>query len=162
MRPLVIGVGNRWRGDDGVGPLTIDALAALGADGPDADLIALDGEPGRLVAAWEDRSRVVVVDAIVTGDRPGTVHCIAAHPDADRDRIEGWQATAGSHGNGIAAAIALGRALDRLPVRLVVVGVEPGRLDHGDELSPAVAAAIHIVTELVTHAVNEEVDSPCA
>ena len=68
MRPLVIGVGNRWRGDDGIGPKTIDALAALGADGPDAELVTLDGEPGRLVAAWQDRSRVVVVDAIVAGD----------------------------------------------------------------------------------------------
>jgi hydrogenase maturation protease len=162
MRPLVIGVGNRWRGDDGIGPKTIEALAALGADGPEADLVALDGEPGRLVAVWEGRSRVVIVDAIVTGDASGTVHCIAAHPGAGPDRIDGWQTATGSHGNGIAAAIALGRALDRLPEQLVVVGVEPGCLDHGDELSPAVAAAIDIVTELVTHVVNEDLDSPCA
>jgi hydrogenase maturation protease len=162
MRPLVIGVGNRWRGDDGIGPRTIDALAALGADGPDAELVALDGEPGRLVAAWHNRWRVVVVDAIVAGDPPGTIHCIAAHPGAGLDQIDGRPTAASSHGNGIAAAIALGRALDRLPEQLVVVGVEPGQLDHGDSLSPAVAAAIDTVTELVTHVVNEEVDSPCA
>ncbi len=155
MRTLVIGVGNRWRGDDGIGPRTVEALAALGADGPDADLLTLDGEPGRLVAAWEDRSRVVVVDAIVTGDPPGTVHCVTTG-------FAGRGAAASSHGNGIAEAVALGRALGRLPERLVMVGVEPGRLDHGDELSPAVAAALDTVIRLVTHVVTEEVGAPCA
>jgi hydrogenase maturation protease len=157
MRPLVIGVGNRWRGDDGIGPRTIEALHA---DGVDAELITLDGEPSRLVASWQDRSRVVVVDAIVEGDPPGTIHCIAAHPGPDR--LEGWQPATGSHGNGVAAAIALGRALGRLPEQLVVVGVEPGRLDHGDAMSPAVAAALDTVTELVTHLVRGEVAAPCA
>lgn len=155
MRPLVIGVGNRWRGDDGIGPLTIDALAALGTDGPDADLIALDGEPGRLVAAWEDRSRVVVVDAIVTGAAPGTVHCVTSG-------FAGRGAGASSHGNGIAEAVALGRALDRLPEQLVVIGIEPGRLDHGAELSPTVAAALDTVVRLVCERVDEEAGAPCA
>jgi hypothetical protein len=39
----------------------------------------------------------------------------------------------------------------------VVVGVEPERLDHGDGLSPAVAAALDTVTELVTHLVRGQV-----
>ena len=51
-----------------------------------------------------------------------------------------------------------------------MIGVEPGRLDHGDALSPAVAAAIDalvatvidLATEPVTHLVGEEVASPCA
>ncbi len=162
MRSLVIGVGNRWRGDDGIGPRTIEALAALGADGPDAELLTLDGEPGRLVDAWHDRSQVVVVDAIVAGEAPGTIHCIAAHPGTGPNRLDGCRAAASSHGNGIVAAIALGRALDRLPEQLVVLGVEPCRLDHGDALSPEVDAAIGTVTELITHFVNEDVDSPCA
>ena len=170
MKPLVIGVGNRWRGDDGIGPKTIEELAALGADGPDAELVTLDGEPGRLVTAWQDRSRVVVVDAIVAGDPPGTIQCINAHPGAEADRLAGWSVAAGSHGNGVAAAVALGRALGRLPEQLVVVGIEPGRLDHGDALSPAVAAAIdcvvdtvvRLVTEPVTHPVRGEVRAPCA
>ena len=66
VNPLVIGVGNRWRGDDGVGPCTIEALARI--EGLDAELLTLDGEPARLVAAWQGRSVVVIVDAIVTGD----------------------------------------------------------------------------------------------
>ena len=152
MRPLVIGVGNRWRGDDGIGPKTIDAIEAIGVD---AELLTLDGEPGRLVAAWEDRSRVVVVDAIVTGAAPGTVHCVTSG-------FGGRGAGASSHGNGIAEAVALGRALGRFPEQLVVIGVEPGRLDHGDELSSAVAAALDTVIRLVCELVGEEAGAPCA
>ena len=53
MRPLVIGVGNRWRTDDGIGPLVVEAMEAQGCD--DVDLLVLDGEPARLVMAWEGR-----------------------------------------------------------------------------------------------------------
>ncbi|MGI9646364.1 MAG: hydrogenase maturation protease, partial [Ilumatobacteraceae bacterium] len=72
MRPLVIGVGNRWRGDDGVGPRAVDALAARTGDG--VDLVALDGEPTRMVDAWAGRSAVVVIDAVRAGGPPGTIH----------------------------------------------------------------------------------------
>ena len=162
-RPLVIGVGNRWRSDDGVGPVIADTLVRLGhAAGDvtvsgvvpgDADVVTLDGEPARLVAAWDGRSHVVVVDAIVTGDRPGTVHLID-----ELERVPSPRSEASSHGGGVAAAIALGRVLGRLPERLVVIGVEPARTGHGDQLSPAVEAAVDDVARLVV----EEVGIRCA
>ena len=150
VNPLVIGVGNRWRGDDGVGPCTIEALARI--EGLDAELLTLDGEPARLVAAWQGRSVVVIVDAIVTGDPPGTVHVIT-----DLARLPGAAAGASSHGGGIAEAVALGRALGQLPDRLLVVGVEPAAVGHGGELSPSVAAAVDAVVRLVAAEV-----APCA
>ena len=157
MTALVIGVGNRWRGDDGIGPSTIAALARI--DGLDAELLTLDGEPARLVAAWQDRPCVVVVDAIVAGDPPGTVHVIT-----DLDRLPSAVADASSHGGGIAEAVALGRALEQLPDRLLVVGVEPAAVGHGEELSPPVAASVDAVVRLVAAAVTPctwEV-TPCA
>ena len=87
--------------------------------------------------------------------RRDTLHCVTSG-------FAGRGAGASSHGNGIAEAVALGRALDRLPEQLVVIGIEPGRLDHGDELSPTVAAALDTVIRLVCELVNEEVGAPCA
>lgn len=133
MKPLVIGVGNPWRSDDGVGPRVVEALEAQGRD--DVDLLVLDGEPARVVSAWQGRSLVVVVDAVRAGDAPGSIHRIDALAG---DLPASGQAS--SHGAGIAEAVALARSLDRLPARLVVLGVEPGSLDHGADLSPAVAA----------------------
>ena len=72
-RPLVIAIGNRFRGDDGVGGAVLDALAAH----PKAaalDLLELDGEPTRLIDAWDGRDSVVVVNAVRLDDgTPGTV-----------------------------------------------------------------------------------------
>lgn len=151
MKPLVIGVGNRWRCDDGIGPRVVDALA--GDLGGAVDLLILDGEPARLVEAWAGRTSVVVVDAVRSGASPGTLHRV--------DALGGNVAVAASpstHGAGVADAVALGRALSRLPDRLVVLGTEPSCVDHGADLSAPVAASFD---ELVRRAV-EEVATACA
>ena len=151
MKPLVIGVGNRSRRDDAIGPRAVEALAAEDRD--DIDLVALDGEPARLVFAWADRPLVVVIDAVRTGAPPGTLHRLDA---LDRDMIA--PPSPSTHGAGVACAVALGRALDRLPDRLMVLGIEPADIDHGEGLSPVVVA---VFDELVNQ-VLQEVASACA
>lgn len=150
MKPLIVGLGNRWRGDDGVGPRVVEVIAALGRN--DVDVVELDGEASRLVSAWAGRRSVVLVDAVRAGAPPGTIHQLIGP-----DRIPTVIGGATTHGGGVAAAVALGRALDSLPVRLVIVGVEPAAIDHDDELSPAVAAALDEVVERVL----EEVTGTC-
>lgn len=147
MNPLIVGVGNRWRGDDGLGPHVAAAIAASGIAG--IDVIALDGEPARLVDAWAGRPNVVVVDAVQTGSAPGTLHHLVGDvdiPDAPHD--------ASTHDAGVAAAVALSRALGRLPARLVVIGVEPATAAHGDELSAVVAARFDEVVDLAVREVS--------
>lgn len=147
MRPLVIGVGNRWRGDDGFGPQVIGLLACR--DGLDADLVSLDGEPTRIIAAWTGRPSAVVVDVVVAGDPPGTIHLLT-----DLDRLPSPPRESSSHGAGVIDAIALGRAIDRLPDRLTVVGVEPAALDHGKGLSPPVAASLDAAVDHIVEALG--------
>ena len=79
----------------------------------------------------------MVVDAVRSGAAPGTIHVWAGEPE-----LRSRPRSAGSHALGLAEAIALGRALDRLPTRMVVVGVEARDTDLGHGLSPAVAAAV--------------------
>lgn len=147
--PVVIGVGNPWRGDDGVGIAVVRAVAAaLGpGDGP-VEVRELDGEPARLLEVWRDRPLAVVVDAVRTGAPPGTV--LPAVPD-----VHG-PAAGGSHALGLADALRLGGALGRLPDRLEVVGVEGARFDPGDELdlSAPVAAAVPEARDLVLAALR--------
>lgn len=140
-RPVVvIGVGNAFRGDDGVGPAVLAALAASDPRGGllGADLVELDGEASRLVDAWTGAGLAVVVDAVRTGAPPGTVLTVDVDPDAP----PASGPAASSHGTGVAEAVALGAALGRLPDRLVVVGVEGARIGDGPGLSPPVAAAV--------------------
>lgn len=132
MRPAVIAIGSRWRGDDAVGPLALDEVRDRLPPGVDA--IELDGESTRLLDAWADRPWVVVIDAIHAGHFPGRLHRV----DPLVEPLPGQESTS-THGRGLADAVALGGALDRLPGRLVVVGLEPASLEVGARLSDPVA-----------------------
>jgi hydrogenase maturation protease len=54
----------------------------------------------------------------------------------------------------------LARSLDRLPRRLVVVGVEAGQFDHGAPLSEAVKAAVPSAAEAVLRVIENGQGEP--
>ena len=90
----------------------------------------------------------VVIDAVSSGATPGTIHVWR-----DERQIAHPVPSTGSHALGVADAIALGRALDRLPQTLVVVGVEVGDTSPGHGLSPAVTAAVADVVAVIAEIV---------
>ncbi|WP_344439772.1 hydrogenase maturation protease [Kitasatospora nipponensis] len=141
-RITVIGVGNEYRRDDGVGWAVVTRLMADARHRPLPGGTALrvcDGDPARLIALWEGTDLAVVVDAAhAHPGRPGRVH---------RLELDGgpWSRTSGttsSHGLGLGEAVELARALDRLPGRLVVYAVEGADTGPGTGLSEPVAAAV--------------------
>ena len=87
---------------------------------------------------WSGLSRVVLVDAVVTGRREaGAVHVLQAATEPLP-----VVSHASSHGIGLAETIELARALKRLPSDVRVVGIEAGSLDQGGELTPSVEDAL--------------------
>ena len=138
---VLIGIGNVMRHDDGVGPAAV-AMAAerfpAVQPGVELDLLVLDGEPTRLVEAWRGRRLAIVVDAARSASPAGAIHRVEVGCDA----LPSWTGRASTHSAGLAEAVALARALDVLPGRLVVFGVEAGDLSLGEGLTPAVRAAL--------------------
>ncbi len=131
---VVIGIGNPYRRDDGIGPALADRLTGLGLS--NVDVRVLDGEPTGLLDAWTGAALAIIVDAVICQPaRPGRIHRTTL------PRLTGAPATS-SHGLGIPEAIELGRALDRLPDHLIVYAVEAADVGFGTELSPEVAAAL--------------------
>jgi hydrogenase maturation protease len=59
---VVIGVGNEFRRDDGVGPAVVASLRDRVP--PGVDLVLTDGEPTRLIEAWTGAVLAVVIDAV--------------------------------------------------------------------------------------------------
>lgn len=142
MTRLVIGAGNETCGDDAAGLLVLRAVAARAPAGVSCIEAPPDGLA--LLDLWRGAPLAVVVDAACSGAPPGTVHRIdAAGP------LPATLRPFTSHGFGIVEAIELARALDRLPGRLLVYGIEGARFAPGDALSPEVAAAIDAVAERV-------------
>ena len=135
MRALVIGLGNPDRGDDAVG---VQVARRVAAERLDVHVLELD-DPSEALDAWAAADTVVVADAVSSGGDPGCIHVVDA---VARTLPAGSWAAGGTHALGLAAVVELGRALGRLPRRLVLVGVEAGRFDHGTPMSDAVAAAV--------------------
>ena len=139
----VIAVGNPLRADDGAGVEVVRRLA--GRVSPEVRLIELGGEPAELLDAWNELGTAVLVDAVRTGGEPGTVHCF----DASTEPLPARTGSASTHGLGLAEALELGRALGRLPARVVVVGIEADDRTMGGELSRPVQDAIEDAAETV-------------
>lgn len=148
---VVIGIGCPYRRDDGVGPVVLDRLARMRAGNrPLSDLATLttcDGDLTRLLGTWEGTATTILVDAAKHGQRgrPGAVRRF----DFGSRQLPCGTPPASSHGLGLAEAVALGRALNRLPARLVVYTVEAADTGLGNGLSPAVAAAVDEVAERI-------------
>jgi len=148
-RVVVIGVGNPSRRDDGVG--WVVAAAAGRRLGEAVDIRLCDGDPARLLDAWTDVELAVVVDAMRSGARPGAIRVLAADSVTELPPSPG---PVGSHSLGVGQAVELGRALGRLPGRLVVIGLESRDHGFGDGLSAPVAAAVGAAVDLVARVVH--------
>lgn len=137
---LVLGIGNRFRRDDGVGPVVADRLTARGIPAREHS-----GEGAGLIEAWSTAARVVVIDATQSGSEAGTVVRLDAVDTAPPRGLFRYS----SHLFGLAEAVETARALGRLPESLVIWGVEGADFGFGETLTPAVAAAVDGLVERI-------------
>jgi len=137
---LVLGCGNPDRGDDAAGRLVARRLHELGIEAREHS-----GDALALLDAWQGADEVVVVDAVVTGRRPGTVSVWDALADLPR----GQSRFNLSHGFGLAEAITLGRTLGNLPRVLTLYGIEAGRFELGAPPRKAVLLAVERVVRRI-------------
>jgi len=147
-KAVVIGVGNRWRRDDAAGLEVIDRLRTRVDE--QIALVESDGEPTRLLDAFELAPAVVMVDAVVTGADPGAIHRFTDNDLPDRMGIG-----QSSHLVGLIGTIELGKLLGRLPNGLVLIGIESTDFDNGEGMTEAVGVGVNTAVE----AVMAELDS---
>ena len=139
---LVLGIGNPILCDDGVGPRAITALAERG--GLPAGARLLDGGTGglSLLPAIESAARVLVIDAVDVGGRPGEVRRLTGNeiPQTLRRRLT-------PHEVGLDDLLALCRLRGTLPAEVVLLGVQVASLEVRAQLSPEVEERFPAVLE---------------
>jgi hydrogenase maturation protease len=141
---VVIGIGNRDRGDDALGPLTVERLNA--SPPGEAKLATARDDMLGLLELFDGAEKAILVDAMKTGAEPGRVLRLDASRSAVPAPLEGFVST---HTINLADAIELARALGRLPPTLIVFGVEAGDFTAGARLSPAVEASLAELERLI-------------
>ena len=153
-RRLLVGLGNELRGDDAAGPLV--ARAARGRKPPGVEVVEHQGEPIDLLDIWEGADTVLVADAVVSGAEPGFVQRL----DAGAAPLPAAFAGPSTHALGLHEAVELGRALDRLPRRLVVYAVEGADFTNGAAPGEAVLDAVDRVVDAALAELEAAVPGP--
>ena len=151
----VIAIGNPYRGDDGVGAAVLSLVGeSLGCDAR-VRFAELDGEPVRLMLAWDGSSTVWIVDATCSDRPPGSLHEVDAARLREDDSA--WRGIGGGHALGLSEAVDLAAVLGLLPDGLRVLGIEGASFDHGEGLSPAVAEAVPVAASRLVDEIRRAV-----
>lgn len=155
----LIAPGNPQRGDDAIGPLVAGRVVALLRAREPQAARSLRLRSGALDAlaildAWSGVHTAFVVDAAVSGAAPGTLlrfelECTSDGSGAATPLLPRELARSSSHGTGLHEALGLGRALGRLPGRLVCHAIEAGGCAHGSEPSDAARATLDAAAERI-------------
>ncbi len=133
---LVVGIGNQFRGDDGLGIFVARELVK--SVPANITVKELSGDGTALMSLWENWSDVLLVDALKSGSPPGTLHRL----DPIREPLPRWIGLSSSHSFGVAEAIALSRHLEKLPRTLRIIGIEAETFAAGVGLSMSVVRSI--------------------
>ncbi len=142
---VVIGIGNDYRRDDGVGP----AVAAILAETEPSRVrvVTCAAEPTAVLDAWDGSRVAVLVDAAVGGS-PGQVRTCSLEELIETRSVS-------SHELSLRATFELARALGRAPDRVAVVSIGVADTGHGIGLTPAVQAALPEAVRAVLRAVGD-------
>lgn len=143
---VVIGIGNPYRRDDGIGPAVAAAVDALLL--PDVRVLNCAGEMTQILDAWAGAGTAVVIDAAV-GGTPGRVRRCALDEFVEATPFS-------SHELSLAKTYELARALDRAPDSVTVVTVDVADTGHGEGLTAVVAAALPEAVDVVLRILVEQ------
>jgi hydrogenase maturation protease len=140
---LLIGIGNEYRSDDRIG-LEV-ARQIRKKQFPSVVVKEESGEGAALMEAWQGYESVILVDAISSGAKPGTIFKI----DASKINVPAKFFHYSTHAFSVSEAIELARAMNVLPAKFVVYGIEGNNFTAGVDISPPVKEAANQVIEQI-------------
>ncbi len=145
---LVIGLGNPDRGDDGIGAVVAQAL--VGRLPPDVAVKVRRGDLLALIQDWEGFEAIVCIDAAAPMGVPGRI----CRVDLNSSELPRTLSFTSSHALGLPEAIELARSLQLAPRQIIVYAIESDSFGSCAPLTPAVAAAAHVVADQVVAEVD--------
>ena len=144
---LVLGIGNLVMSDDGVGVKVVQRLQreyrfADTVEIMDGGTLGLD-----LLPKLEGIDRLIIVDAVETGQSPGT--CVRLSGDELPIALE---TKVSPHQMGLKDLLSVAELMGHAPREMVLIGVQPGSIEMDTELTPEVEVE---VDRLLDNVLNE-------
>jgi hydrogenase maturation protease len=139
---VVIGVGNLLLKDEGIGIHAVKALQEIDLP-PDINLIDGGTSPD-LIACTRAGDKLIIIDAARAGGEPGAVYRF--RPE---DLAEGRQVLTSAHEMGVVENLKIMALTGSAPRETVIIGIEPGEIDWGTELSPRLRERLPEIVKVV-------------
>lgn len=144
-----MGVGNRERGDDAVGPLTIVMIMSRLKKHRFKNLILVNGGNTPENFTGEIRkfqpSLTIIVDTCVSGNRPGTIYIVEP-----KKIQENYFST-----HRMPLSMLVKFLETTIPTKVIILGIEPKNLNFKDDISPEVKRATDKLVASMVKVLNE-------
>jgi len=147
----IFAVGNPFYGDDGVGAAVLEEIRRCEVF-PGAELIDVHTDALALLDHLALGEKNVVVDAAQMGLEPGAA--VGFRPDEVGMKIKSDHLS--MHGFGLAETFDLAGRLDKMPADVLIVGVEPARIEINQGLSDVVKEAVPHVISIIQAEVQSD------
>jgi len=147
---VVLGAGNLLLTDEGVGVHLIQKLREMQL-GEGIELV--DGGTSILdfIPQAEDVSKLIIVDAIKLGGKPGKTYRICV----DDSLLKGAKGMTSLHQMGVVETLAIAQKMGKLPYT-VIIGIEPKDIGYGLELSPEIERKMGRMVNLILDEVRDK------
>ena len=139
---VVIGVGNLLLKDEGIGIHTINALQEVNI--PHSVKIIDGGTSPDLIAYSKAGDKLIIIDAVKAGSRPGTIYRFQPH-----DLTSEAKRVISAHELGVEQGLKMLSLIGNEPAEIVIIGVEPKEIDWGTELSAELQQKIPEIVNVV-------------
>lgn len=147
---LLLGVGNILLSDEGVGVHVIKKMQNLP---PMEGVEIVDGgtSGADLLDIISDRQKVIIIDAMTSGEKPGTVLKFSGD-SLVRDKNPSMSL----HDVGIFDTLHMAKMIGSAPREVVVFGIEPASLDFAMELSSTLQKIVPSLIEAVLQEIKTQ------
>jgi len=142
MRIVVIGIGNPLMGDDGFG---VEVVEKLKGKVPNfVELYKYEVLNFQVLNVIENSDVAIIIDVIKSNGNPGDIYVVDF-----KELNRRYGRITSLHDLDIVKIIEVGRFVYNLPEKIVIVGVEPERIEFGIGLSEPVRKVIPKVIDLI-------------
>jgi len=142
-KTVILGIGNVLLSDEGIGVHVANELMHRELP-PEVSVVEGGTDGFRLLNVITEADRLIVVDAVRGGDKPGTIYRFDI--EDVRNSPSGFKTSV--HQIGILEVIDLSGLIGKTPYT-TVIGIEPKSLEMSLELTPEILAKVPRVIELV-------------
>ncbi len=155
-KTVILGVGNILRSDEGVGVHIVKELERFTVNGSrftviDGGTLGID-----LIPFIENADKLIIVDAVKDGGKPGTVYKFRRE-DIHDTRYTIHDTRYSLHQINLIDTLNIMEIQNKLPKETVIIGVEPKNLGWGEELSEEIKKRIPEIKTLL----EKEVRNAC-